>query len=81
VLSALPVLPELLDVGAVVVKTAVVDAEAPAEGPAVIVTGKKVISLWLRLNVEVPGKLAPVPLIMTVQTAEEVPSIEQISRP
>jgi hypothetical protein len=65
----------------VVVKAAVVDAEAPAEGPAVIVTGKKVISLWLRLNVEVPGKLAPVPLIISVQTAVEVPSIEQISRP
>jgi hypothetical protein len=78
------VLPEacvLLDVGAELVRSLVVDAEAVVVGPAVTVTGKNVISLWAISLVDVPGKLAPVPLIISVQTAVVVPPIEQTTRP
>jgi hypothetical protein len=70
-----------LDVEVEPVKSVVVDAEAVLVGPAVTVTGISVISLWAKWPVDVPGKLAPVPLIISVQTAVVVPPIEQTMRP
>lgn len=57
------------------------EAEAVVVGPAVTVTGKNVISLLAKVLEDVPGKLAPVPLIMSVQTAVVVPPMEQTTRP
>ena len=75
----------LLDVWVGLVRSVVVVTEAEAEavvvGPAVTVTGKNVISLLAKVLEDVPGKLAPVPLIMSVQTAVVVPPMEQITRP
>lgn len=71
----------LLDVRAELVRSVVVVAEAVVVGPAVTVTGKNVISLWAKVLDDVPGKLAPVPLIMSVHTAVVVPPIEQTTRP
>ena len=55
--------------------------DAVVVGPAVTVTGKKVISLLAKVLADVPGKLAPVPLIMSVQVAVVVPPMEQTTRP
>lgn len=57
------------------------EAEAAVVGPAVTVTGNNVISLLAKVLEDVPGKLAPVPLIMSVQTAVVVPPMEQTTRP
>lgn len=78
------VLPEalvLLDARAELVVSVAVDAEFVLVGPAVTVTGKNVISLGARVDDDVPGKLAPVPLIISVQVAVVVPPIEQTTRP
>lgn len=68
-----------------VVEDSVVDADvseaAPVVAPAVMVTGREVISLLARVVVCVPGKLAPAPLLISVQTAVVVPPKEQIMRP
>lgn len=75
----------LLDVWVELVRSVVVVTEAEAEavvvGPAVTVTGMNVISLLAKVPEDVPGKLAPVPLIMSVQTAVVVPPMEQTTRP
>lgn len=54
----------------------VVDAEV-AVGPAVTVTASMVISVLAKVPVSVPGKLAPVPLAISVQAAVVVPPREQ----
>lgn len=78
------VLPEafvLLDARTELAVSVAVDAEFVLVGPAVTVTGKNVISLWARVDDDVPGKLAPVPLIISVQVAVVVPPTEQTTRP
>lgn len=71
----------LLDVRAELAVPVAVDAEFVLVGPAVTVTGRNVISVWARVDADVPGKLAPVPLIISVQVAVVVPPIEQTTRP
>jgi hypothetical protein len=70
---------------AAVVEDSVVDAEvseaALVVAPAVMVTGREVISLLARVVVCVPGKLASEPLSISVQTAAVVPPTEQIMCP
>lgn len=63
--------------------SAVVVAEAVAAtlvtDPAVIVTGKKDISLCWIVEITVPGKLASGPSAIAVQAAEVVPATEQLT--
>lgn len=85
VLEPDPVVPEVPAVSVVPVLSAlevcfasvVVDAEV-AVGPAVTVTASMVISVLAKVPVSVPGKLAPVPLAISVQAAVVVPPREQI---
>lgn len=86
--AELPELSVLLDVLSTPVEPVVVDPGAPGEvpvapveGPAVMVTGKEVISAWFRAVVIVPGALAPAPWNVSVQTAVVVPPMEQTTRP
>jgi hypothetical protein len=79
--ALLPVALVLLDVRAELAVPVAVDAEFVLVGPAVTVTGKNVISDWARVDDDVPGKLAPVPLIISVQMAVVVPPMEQTTRP
>lgn len=64
-----------------VVLMAVEALVADAEGPAVIVTGFKVISPLARVVVSLGCELAPVLGITSVQTAVVVPPMEQTMRP
>lgn len=73
--------PDPLDVAdvAVSVDVAVVLADV-AVGPAVIVTAKNVIWFWFKVFVSV-RKLKPLVEIISVQTADVLPPVEQVTCP